>query len=127
MKPSTLSFVEALQDFLQQDMDPDTSATTWVQDNLMSSCKKADDDELPKTGMSKEIEKGFSSIFIEPLNFQGKLYGTHTQTVITGWADGRVDYHEKALYPAKQGDESDSPRISFHRLSIPINAKWQSS
>ena len=108
-------------------MDPDTFPLKWVQDNLISSCDKAKDNELPQTGMPKETEKVFSSIFIEPLKFQGKLYGTHTQTVITGWANGWVDYHEKALYPAKQRDESDSPRTTIYRVWTPITDKWQTS
>ena len=93
----------------------------------MSSCEKAADDELPQTGMSQETEKGFSSIFIEPLNFQGKLYGTHSQTVITGWADGSVNYHERALYNAEQGAKSEPPITSVYHLSVPITNEWQTA
>ena len=114
-----------LQAYLERDLQLEASAVAWVQENLMSSCEKAEDSELPNTGMPQEIEKKFSSIFIEPLNFQGKLYGTHTQTVVTGWADGHVEYHEKALYSARNGESLRPAKTSSIHLSVPITNDWR--
>lgn len=114
-----------LQDYLERDLQSDASAVSWVQEILMSSCEKAEDSKLPHTGMPQEVEKNFSSIFIEPLNFQGKLYGTHTQTVVTGWADCHVEYHEKALYTARNGESSKSAKTSSIHLSVPITDDWR--
>ena len=116
-----------MQDFLARTSEPGKEALDWVQDKLMASCEKAEDNELPQTGMPPEVEKAFSSIFIQPLEFQGKLYGTHTQSVITARANGRVEFSERAMYRKEECPNSDTPRTSAYSLIIPITDSWQST
>lgn len=51
---------------------------------------RADDDQLPDTGIGRERERWLSSIFIE-----GEGYGTRCSSVLTIRDDGHVRFHER--------------------------------
>ena len=60
---------------------------------------------LPITGVGEELDRYFSSIFIDPLELgpEGELYGTRSQTVIAVWEDGRVEVRERYVEEGADG------------------------
>lgn len=59
--------------------------------------EKADDYELPNTGINYELEKLLSSIFI-----RGMVYGTRSSTVILIDRNNRVTFREKSFSPGQE-------------------------
>lgn len=66
-------------------------------DVLGHSVRVKEASDLPQTGMGEEVERAFSSILIEPMEFKGKEYGTRSKTVMTAWKNGSVDVREWTL------------------------------
>ncbi len=64
--------------------------------DILADYKKAEDHELPNTGISYEFEKLLSSIFI-----QGTDYGTRSSTVLLIDRNQRVTFKEKSFYPGQ--------------------------
>lgn len=61
---------------------------------LLKNKKPAPDDRLPQTGLSPEMERLVSSIFIE-----SPEYGTRLSTVVTIDNDNHVEFHERSFVP----------------------------
>lgn len=125
--------VITLQELLQGNIDHSSFSVNKLQESILGSCAKEDDSKLPQTGMPQAVEKEFSSIFIKPTQILGQPYGTHTQTVILGWASNEVEYYERAFIPiadsaVEESDgsaENDKNRTSVHRFSVPITNAWR--
>ncbi|WP_201585926.1 NRDE family protein [Psychrobacter sp. HII-4] len=85
---------EKLRGRLRQEVLPliaeDSSPAYW-QDAayaVLSDNRQAPADQLPDTGMSREIEQMLSSVYIEPVAFDQRqtplpTYGTRTQSILT--------------------------------------------
>ncbi|MGP5532701.1 NRDE family protein [Psychrobacter celer] len=85
---------EKLRGRLRQEVLPliaeDSSPAYW-QDAayaVLSDNRQAPADQLPDTGMSREVEQMLSSIYIEPVAFDQRqtplpTYGTRTQSILT--------------------------------------------
>jgi len=85
---------EKLRGRLRQEVLPliaeDSSPTYW-QDAayaVLSDNRQAPADQLPDTGMSREVEQMLSSVYIEPVAFDQRqaplpTYGTRTQSILT--------------------------------------------
>ncbi|MDN5734062.1 NRDE family protein [Psychrobacter celer] len=94
---------EKLRGRLRQEVLPliaeDSSPAYW-QDAayaVLSDNRQAPADQLPDTGMSREVEQMLSSIYIEPVAFDQRqtplpTYGTRTQSILTL----RQDKHKSA-------------------------------
>lgn len=94
---------EKLRGRLRQEVLPliaeDSSPAYW-QDAayaVLSDNRQAPADQLPDTGMSREVEQMLSSVYIEPVAFDQRqaplpTYGTRTQSILTL----RQDKHEGA-------------------------------
>ncbi|CAL8470993.1 g10535 [Coccomyxa elongata] len=67
-----------------------------IMTDIMGDRRRVEDEaQLPPTGMPAEIERAFSSIFVEPFAMPGGSYGTRSQTVMAVWQDGRVELRER--------------------------------
>lgn len=85
---------EKLRGRLRQEVLPliaeDSSPAYW-QDAayaVLSDNRQAPADQLPDTGMSREVEQMLSSVYIEPMAFDQRqaplpTYGTRTQSILT--------------------------------------------
>ncbi|MGO3105547.1 NRDE family protein [Psychrobacter celer] len=85
---------EKLRGRLRQEVLPliaeDSSPSYW-QDAayaVLSDNRQAPADQLPDTGMSREVEQMLSSVYIEPVAFDQRqaplpTYGTRTQSILT--------------------------------------------
>jgi len=62
--------------------------------DLLMDQSKADDDNLPVTGIPRDLEKAISSIFIKTEN-----YGTRCSTLLLIDRDGNVDFTERTYKP----------------------------
>src|SRR4051812_31969858 len=62
---------------------------------ILKDTQKAGDTDLPSTGVEVEIERWFSSIFVEPSMTLGQKYGTRTSTVLLVDHDNNVKYVER--------------------------------
>ncbi|WXL25425.1 NRDE family protein [Ectopseudomonas mendocina] len=62
--------------------------------NLLNDSQRAADEELPQTGISLEMERMLSSVFIASTG-----YGTRASTVLTAHADGSRIMHERSYGP----------------------------
>lgn len=94
---------EKLRGRLRQEVLPliaeDSSPAYW-QDAayaVLSDNRQAPADQLPDTGMSREVEQMLSSVYIEPVAFEQRqtplpTYGTRTQSILTL----RQDKHKSA-------------------------------
>lgn len=60
--------------------------------NILDNTEVPPDEELPRTGLTLELERAMSSIFVDTTN-----YGTRFQTVILVSTSGEVQFYEKAL------------------------------
>ena len=114
-----------LQELLKGQLEPQCFSPDDIQDRIMADCKKQEDERLPKTGMPQEVEREFSSIFIQPSNVLGKLYGTHTQTLVAGWANNKVDYYERQQFHLNGSLDGNVPRTTEHSFSVPIADIWR--
>lgn len=63
--------------------------------NILANSQKANDDQLPVTGVGLEWERTLSSIFVEGLE-----YGTRSSTVLLIGYDGSVKFMERIYHPA---------------------------
>lgn len=117
-----------LQDLLSKsNLQQDSFPWDWVEDEVLSDCEKASDEKLPRTGMSEEVDKALSSIFIQPMHMLGKAYGTQSQTVIVGWQDNMVQVHEKITSRAIGTTRAKQCGILEFCLSVPITDTWRTS
>jgi uncharacterized protein with NRDE domain len=66
---------------------------------------------LPCTGISLEMERLYSPIFIAPCMRDAMAYGTRSQTGIAVWRDGRVEVRERTIGP--QGQVEGEQTLSF--------------
>jgi uncharacterized protein with NRDE domain len=62
--------------------------------DLLLDQSKADDEDLPVTGIPRDLEKAISSIFIKTEN-----YGTRCSTLLLIDRDGNVDFTERTYKP----------------------------
>jgi hypothetical protein len=55
--------------------------------------------------VGEELDRYFSSIFIDPLELgaDGELYGTRSQTVVAVWEDGRMEVRERFVEEGGNG------------------------
>lgn len=61
----------------------------------LADTTKAADVQLPETHVGLDKERGLSSIFIQAQDFDGKLYGTRTSTLVWQEVQGTWHWHEK--------------------------------
>ena len=80
--------------------------------DLLRDAEPAPDDQLPRTGLSLELERMLSSAFI-----RGPDYGTRCSTILTQDADGAVSFAEWTWDQA--GDLAGMARYHFQRGSAP--------
>ena len=66
-------------------------ATDQVLFELMRDEQRAEDDQLPDTGVGLAMERMLSSIFIH-----GDVYGTRATSLLRGFADGRMTLTERS-------------------------------
>ncbi len=71
--------------------------------NILKDEEKASDNELPKTGLSRELEKEISSIFIKTKN-----YGTRSSTVLL------VDYKDEVWLYERNYDNGEQKVSDIH-------------
>ncbi len=64
---------------------------------ILADTELAQDDDLPKTGISQELERRLSSIFI-----QGVEYGTRSSTVLLIDRNNHVIFKEKSYIPGQE-------------------------
>jgi uncharacterized protein with NRDE domain len=83
----------ALQDVLESQINTKNLMT------ILSNQEHALDNELPSTGISKEMERVLSSRFIH-----SRTYGTRCSTVVTIDQSGQVNFHERSFTPLAQED-----------------------
>ena len=62
---------------------------------MLADEQKASDDELPDTGISRELEREVSSIFIKT-----EVYGTRCSTLLLIDNKGNIEFHERSFKPA---------------------------
>lgn len=99
--PKMCQLSAALEDSLQQpQLDSDDLLA------LLTSQKKAEDHELPSTGVEKLLEKQLSSIFIHL-----PVYGTRCSTAIIANAEGQMQFHERSFN--NRGKASGDVRYSL--------------
>ncbi|KAA6421699.1 MAG: hypothetical protein FRX49_08310 [Trebouxia sp. A1-2] len=79
-------------------------AETVFQTVMGDTAKVNQNEHLPQTGMSVEIEQLMSSIFIEPCELKGAAYGTRSQTLLLVQRDGVAQLHEHSR-PAQRPEE----------------------
>lgn len=75
--------------------------------DLLSDEQKAPDDQLPDTGIPKEIEKLVSPIFIK-----SESYGTRCSTILLIGSNGKVTFAERRFKPGTL-DVEDETRYEF--------------
>jgi len=74
---------------------------------LLSDEKKASEDQLPDTGIPKDIEKKISSIFIK-----SEGYGTRCSTLLLIGKDGTITFNERRFKAGTQKVEEEN-RFEF--------------
>ncbi|WP_144392223.1 NRDE family protein [Pleionea sediminis] len=78
--------------------------------SLLENTEKSDLDRLPDTGLARSAEHRYSSLFVEPFNSSGRLYGTRSSCIIMADQNGQVHMIEKQHLP----DEPSFKNIQFH-------------
>lgn len=76
---------------------------------LMADRELADDPDLPQTGVSREMERMLSPMFIE---IPG--YGTRSTTILLIDRENRVQFWERSFFPEEPGTWKDS----YHSFRI---------
>lgn len=95
-----------------RDLD-DPDAISGLLFSALAECKRAQDLELPDTGISRQRERELSPPFIS-----GEHYGTRTSTVLLVHASGDVFFHEKRFGPhgAPLGADARGFRLELTRV-----------
>ncbi len=73
---------------------------------LLQNKEIADEDELPKTGIDRNMEKLLSSVFID-----SEHYGTCCSTAIIFHKNNHVYFHEKQFYSKEQKEQHEEDLI----------------
>lgn len=94
---------EKLSEHLQQDKDLDEKQLF----DILKIDIPADDEELPDTGIPKELERAVSPIFIKT-----SRYGTRNSTVLLIDKDGMVTFEERRYKPGTT-EVNESNRFEF--------------
>lgn len=81
---------------------------------LLADSAQADDDELPDTGVGKDLERVLSPIFIN-----GEQYGTRASTLVMRHDDGSLFFRERSFGPL--GVQIDE--VSWRCLDV--EGEWQ--
>lgn len=77
---------------------------------LLADERRAQDGELPQTGVSLEWERVLSSAFIRAAD-----YGTRSSTVVVRWADGRALFEERGF--SAEGSVTNQRRFELPALN----------
>lgn len=85
---------------------------------LLRNEKRADDEELPDTGVGMELERQLSPMFIRT-----KKYGTRNSTVVTVDKDGEVWFHERVYERGKTSIKQEQ-RFTFYLSSDESTAHY---
>ncbi|NVK21919.1 MAG: NRDE family protein [Kangiellaceae bacterium] len=86
---------------LNQDLDSQTIGPHSLL-SLLRSTEKLTDKALPNTGIEPQYEQHLSSAFIDPLEINGRTYGTRSQTFISINNDFECHYFEIQLNSEQQ-------------------------
>ncbi len=98
-----------LQALLDQTTDVQQLDAETVFQSVMGDTAKVDQNEhLQKTGMPVETEQVMSSIFIEPCELKGAVYGTRSQTLLLVQRDSVAQLHEHSR-PAQRSEDNICP------------------
>ena len=98
-----------LQALLDQTTDVQQLDAETVFQSVMGDTAKVDQIEhLQKTGMPVETEQVMSSIFIEPCELKGAVYGTRSQTLLLVQRDSVAQLHEHSR-PAQRFEDNICP------------------
>lgn len=100
--PKTERAKDALSDVIEQN-EVDESALF----ELLKNDKPAPDDELPDTGIPRELERAVSPIFIKT-----EKYGTRCSTILLISKDGEVTFEERR-YKNGSTEVKDTSRFEF--------------
>lgn len=73
---------------------------------VLSDRSRADDEQLPDTGVGLELERVLSPLFIE-----SRIYGTRSSTVLSVSREGRVEFVERTY--ATNGEQPSEARHDF--------------
>eukprot|EP00884_Botryococcus_braunii_P004614 jgi/Botrbrau1/14153/Bobra.182_3s0093.1 len=112
--PKVETGLRLLQEKLENRVEEQHQEVAWEElfQGVLGHCQRVEDEDLlPRTGISLEMEKQYSSIFIPACLRDGELYGTRSQTGIAVWRDGHVDVRERTLSP--QGQVVDEQLFTF--------------
>jgi uncharacterized protein with NRDE domain len=74
--------------------------------DLLRDSEPAIDEELPRTGVSLELERMLSSAFVS-----GEEYGTRCSTIVTTSSEGKIDFSEWTWDPS--GEPAGMTRYQF--------------
>lgn len=86
-----------LQSLLDHTTNLDNINPQVLFDTVMGDRAQVDEEEnLPQTGMTVDIERLMSSIFIEPCELKGAAYGTRSQTLLMVPSHGMAKLHERS-------------------------------
>ena len=80
---------------------------------ILSDTSIADDGDLPDTGVSAEMERMLSSVFIV-----GPLYGTRAQTVVRADASGVIEATERGFDSEEQARLAEPPALRQVRWHV---------
>jgi uncharacterized protein with NRDE domain len=70
---------------------------------ILLDTTKADDEDLPDTGIGLELERVLSSVFIET-----PVYGTRSSTVLSIETSGKVSFRERTYKQARAAGEEEN-------------------
>jgi len=74
--------------------------------NILTDQQKADESQLPETGLTKEMEKAISSIFISTDD-----YGTRCSSLLFIDMEGNIDFTERSYIPGT--NDMEEVRFAF--------------
>ncbi|WP_116472851.1 NRDE family protein [Zobellella maritima] len=94
-------------------LDSDHRELVQVCMGFLSDPTRADEAELPMTGISREWELDLSSIFIV-----GPDYGTRAQTVVQAYADGTLEATERSFNGANQARALQPDAVRCMRCAV---------
>jgi len=85
--------MQQLEDYCRQTPSPNSEDLF----HLLQNQQKAAEENLPDTGVSRELEKQLSSIFI-----QGEEYGTRSSSILTLDSKNRLTWYDRVYDPQGQ-------------------------
>lgn len=86
---------ERMESLLRMDIDEDTLIEKLFR--ILMSDKQAPDEDLPDTGIKRELEKSWSSLFVTTPDF-----GTRSSTVILAKTSGEIRFVERSFAPERK-------------------------